>query len=112
VTSKRKEFHRKERGVKMGKNNKTSEPKEKYGIVSPYLLDKDSVIGLGTMIVPPDAILVRFGTDYLKKAIKIVEELDADEITFCIKTDYPLVMGNYNKEKKHITGVMVAPRCD
>jgi hypothetical protein len=54
----------------------------------------------------------KFSIEYLKKAIAIAETMGQETLDFAVAKDYPIIIGKYDKEKKEIAGIIIAPRSD
>jgi len=75
------------------------------------LTDEETVSGIGSFKIDlAETKLVKISIGYLKKAIKILETLDRNEIAIAIRSDFPLILGEFDKDKKTISGVVIAPR--
>ena len=62
-------------------------------------------------------VRTRVKIEYLEKILKIIKDMNNIEnktednvIDICIADDFPLLLGNYDKEKNKFIGFVVAPR--
>jgi len=78
--------------------------------------DECAIVGIGAFELKGYSVLVSVSVDYLKRAIKIIEELHKGEkdisVDLAIAKGYPLVIGGYNREEGKISGIAIAPRVD
>ena len=84
--------------------------KKKTEIISPVLTDREIVSGLGVVHIGEKGNLVRLGTRYLERALKVLKVMDKDEVDIFITDDFPCVLGSYDSKKREIVGVIIAPR--
>lgn len=92
---------------------KESEKNKEY-IAGNLWMTKDKVIGVGNFNLHSRYSTAKFSIEQLKKAIKICEELDGDDMDIAIANDSPLIFGKLKKEKgkREIAGVAIANRID
>jgi len=78
--------------------------------------DECIIAGIGAFELKGYSVLVSVSVDYLKRAIKIIEELHKGEkdisVDLAIAKDSPLVIGRYHREEGKISGIAIAPRVD
>jgi len=78
--------------------------------------DANVIIGIGAFELRGYTIVMRVSLDYLKRTMKILEELHKGErdisVDLAIAENSPLVIGSYNKEEGKISGIAIAPRVD
>ena len=74
------------------------------------LIDPCAITGIGTMELNKKYSTVNIDLKYLKKAIRIVEEMQGEHITLAIGKDMPLIIGT--KKDNEISGIIIAPRID
>lgn len=88
--------------------------KKKRSLDPLYLLpDPCHVIAIGSCAVEDGYNLLRLDIDLLTRGIKILKQLDnVDDLVFCFKQDYPLIMGRFDKTGKIVAGVVIAPRVE
>ena len=81
------------------------------------------IVGLGTIEIDENWIIrTRVSLDFLKKAIKILKDFkeiavsketsEDDYIDIAITEDYPLMLGQYDKNKKKFVGIVIAPKLE
>ena len=86
----------------------TFKAKKEYVKIIPrsLLIDPHAITGIGTMQIQKNYTTVKIDLKYLKKAIRIVEELETEHITLAIAKNMPLIIGQ--KEGDEISGVIIA----
>ncbi len=104
----------KKKKVKKAKK-KTNKKKDSYEFskfVADVFADPSFVMGIGAMHVTNDYVVSRFSLEYLKKAVKIAEEMGQDSLDFCVAKDKIIGLGKYDRKKKICSGIVVAPRIE
>jgi len=80
------------------------------------LTDKNNISGIGTITLFKNYFLMKIDPRELEKALKIFkvfnEDRQYDSIHIAVGTDLPLILGNYDKNKKKISGIIIAPRVE
>ncbi len=79
--------------------------------------DEAGVIGIGSLELKGDWQLVKVSIQFLKQAIKILENVTykgkRESVIMAIATDFPLCIGDVkNGENREFSGVMIAPRVE
>jgi len=61
---------------------------------------------------------VKVRMDYLKKAIQVLQDFnkisgkDSDTISITLATNFPVILGTFDKEKSEASGIIIAPIVD
>lgn len=86
--------------------------KKEYVKIIPksVMTDPQAITGIGTMTIQKNYTTVTIHLDYLKKAIRIIEEMQSEHVTLAIAKDMPLIIGT--KKDQEISGIIIAPRVD
>ena len=74
------------------------------------LTDSLAITGIGTMQIQKNYATVNIDLEHLKKAIRIVEEMQQDKVTLAIAKDMPLIIGSLKDNE--ISGLVIAPRIE
>ena len=84
--------------------------------------DPAMIMAFGSAKISGYATVVNVPLDYFESAIRIFKEMDKSSkslsmqkyqyIAIAVATDYPLMMGTYDKEKKEIAGIFIAPKVE
>ena len=81
-----------------------------------HVMETDGFViaGIGAFKLEGYSVVMSVSLDYLKRAVKIIEELHKGEkdigVDIAVCDDYPLVIGKYDKEKGEMSGIAIAPR--
>lgn len=84
----------------------------------PLLCDDAKIMAIGSVNNCNDFIFTSISISFLKKAIKIVEEVNCydeknkkrEHIHLGIRKDFPLLLGELNKDTHKFAGVIISPR--
>jgi len=82
--------------------------KNKISIKS-LLSNPCDTIALASTKINEEYKLVDIDIELLKKAIVILEQVEASRITIGFKEDNPVLLGEYDKETNRMKGVVIAP---
>ena len=90
--------------------------KKDFKIVNEVLeTDGCRIAGIGTVKIGGYDVVVGVSLDYLERAVKVLRALHKGErndikVDIAVTRDYPVVIGEYNKDTGTIAGVVLAPR--
>jgi len=89
--------------------------KKDFKVVNNVLeTDGYRVAGIGAANVEGYNIVVRVSLDYLERAVKVLKVLHKGEkdanVDIAVTGDYPLIIGEYDKDTGTIAGIVLAPR--
>ena len=89
---------------------------EKLRFNPPYLESDDNVYALGSLHIGEyegrNGNIVKLSIGYVEKALKILKMMDKKVIDIFVMNDFPCVLGSYDKKRKDIVGVIIAPRIE
>ena len=95
---------------------KSSETIQTFKIISKesMLLEESGVMGIGTVKLGHDFVVVKITTEYLEKAIKCLKQMSfskkgLDSISIAWAKDQPAIIGRVS-ETGEMTGFVIAPK--
>jgi len=91
-----------------------SEKKTGFKVIKPLLKDENYIMAIGTTEVGDDAIVGKYSTERIEKAIKIVKNLSyskkgLENIHLIYNKNQPLILGTLDEKSGKASGVILAP---